>query len=71
MSAQCDVEPPPERGDSRVGRRERRRTVCHAKTVRGKEGIILRSRKLSGLSIPLLPECHLLIIIMSLHVSNK
>ena len=35
MSAQCDVEPPPESGDPRVGRRERRRTVCHAKTVGG------------------------------------
>lgn len=38
MSAQCDVEPPPESCDPRVGRRERRRTVSHAKTVGGREG---------------------------------
>ena len=37
MSAQCDVEPPPKSCDPRVGRRERRRTVCHAKTVGGRK----------------------------------
>ena len=46
MFAQCDVEPPPKTRDSRECRRERRGTVCHAKTVVGGGGVNFAQSKI-------------------------